>query len=291
MSTSLDLRHAAVQLIEAGDGSLAHRVVGEGPDVVFVHGWPLHGMTWRNIVPLVAAAGYRCHVFDLPGTGSSKWSTNTLFSVPAHARRIEQALTTLGLASVALVGHNSGSAIARYVAGAMGASAWANVVAGSEIPDHHPLLLKGMLFAGRLPGRRLGFRTLLRTRVLRHSAMGFGACFVDLKCAEGEFHRWFAEPLIRDDRAFAGQMGLVQDWDWAATDNLREVHTRMVGPSLLLWGDGDPYFPVDKARAMAAQLAGGATFHSRADGKLFVHEEHPAWFAEHMVNFFADLAP
>jgi len=274
-------------LIDVGDAQLSHRVMGDGPDVVFVHGWPLHGLTWRHVVQRLAEAGYRCHVFDLPGTGASKWTASTSFTIEAHAERLHRAVDHLGLSSFALVGHDSGATVSRHLAAALGDRVWANVVSGSEIPHHHPLLLKAMLAFGRLPGKRTGFRTLLRSRTLRRSTLGFGACFEDVDKAEGEFTELFARPLLEDDRAIDGQMGLVRDWDWAATDVLTELHPHIKGPTLLLWGDKDPYFPARHARRMASQFGGGARFVSRPDARLFVHEEHPDWFAAQTAGFFA----
>lgn len=284
MSDTL-LASAPVQTIPVGDSALGYRVVGAGPDVVFVHGWPLHGLTWRHIVERLAPH-YRCHVFDLPGTGDSKWDWTLKFGIGAHATRVRAAVDALGLESFALVGHDSGAAITRHVAAELGDRVWANVVSGSEIPGHRPFLLQALLVLGKLPISPLAFRTLLRSRFLRSTQLGWGACFSDPSRAEGEFHGLFGAPLLASRTAFAGQMGLARDFDWADTDALAEAHTRITGPTLMLWGDGDPYFPVGKAKAMADQFAGGATLISRPDGRLFVHEEHPGWFAEHTVRHF-----
>lgn len=287
MSTaSPQLLTAPAQTVPVGDCELGHRVVGDGPDLVFIHGWPLHGLTWRHVVEALADR-YRCHVFDLPGTGASVWTTEQHYGIESHAQRVLAAIDALGIERFGLVGHDSGAAVGRYVAAAAGPRAWASVISGSEIPGHHPLLLRIMMKAGRLPGATEGFRTMLRSPRLRQSSLGWGACFDDPTRAEGEFHGLFGAPLIADDRAFLGQMGLVRDWDWAATDALTEVHGRIEGPSLLLWGEGDPYFPADLARAMVPSFAGGARFVSRPDARLFVHEEHPAWFADQVGSFLA----
>jgi haloalkane dehalogenase len=279
-----------VDWIETGESKLAHRQLGEGPDVVFVHGWPLHGLTWRHTARALADR-YRCHLFDLPGAGASVWSRQTPFGIAAHASALQKAIDALGLERFALVGHDSGAAVSRYVAAAAGARVWGNVVSGSEIPGHRPWLVVLMLMMGLLPGQRVGARTLLGTRWLRRSRLVFGACFHDVDRAEGEFQELFVEPLLRSDRALAGQMRLPAAWRWAEVDALAERHAQIVAPTLLLWGEGDPYFPAHKARAMAPQFAGGATFRSWPDARLFPHEEHPERFAQEVGAFLAAHAP
>ena len=135
-----DLRTAPVRFLDLGHTRLAHRVVGHGPDVVLIHGWPLHSLTWRDVVPRLADR-YRCHVIDLPGTGATEWTKATPFGIEAHAQTMTRAIELLGLDRFALIGHDSGAAIGRYVAANLGSRVVANVVSGSEIPNHHPLLL------------------------------------------------------------------------------------------------------------------------------------------------------
>lgn len=45
-------------------------VVGDGPDLVLLHGWGLNSACWQSVVPLLSAH-YRLHLIDLPGFGFS----------------------------------------------------------------------------------------------------------------------------------------------------------------------------------------------------------------------------
>ena len=286
-----DLRRVPVRLVDVGGGNeLGYRVVGRGPDVVLVHGWPLHGLTWRGVVAHLADR-FRCHVFDLVGTGASEWSSSTRFRIDTHAADLRRAIDAVGIGPFALVGHDSGGTIARYVAAELGSRVWSSVIADSELPDHRPLLLQLLLAATKLPGGIRGLGMVLRSPTLRRTSLGWGACFHDVERAEGEFHALFGESLVKDPRAIAGQMGLARDFDWALVDRLRELHPRITGPTLLIWGEGDPYFPVAKARAMASQFRAGAELVVYPDARLFPHEEHPERFARDTARFLAMHAP
>jgi len=45
--------------------------LGDGPDLVLLHGWGLHGGVWRALAPRLAGS-FRLHLVDLPGHGHSR---------------------------------------------------------------------------------------------------------------------------------------------------------------------------------------------------------------------------
>lgn len=46
--------------------------IGQGPDLVLVHGWSMHSGVWQPLLDLLAEH-FRCHLVDLPGHGQSEW--------------------------------------------------------------------------------------------------------------------------------------------------------------------------------------------------------------------------
>ena len=54
--------------LDVGAGEAAYRCVGTGPDVLFVHGWPVSSATFRKLLPHLVDH-VTCHVIDLPGAG------------------------------------------------------------------------------------------------------------------------------------------------------------------------------------------------------------------------------
>ena len=57
----------------------------------------------------------------------------------------------------------------------------------------------------------------------------------------------------------------------------------MAQPVSLVWGEDDPFFPVERTRAMLPEFAGPVTLTVIPDGKLFVHEEFPVPAAEALL--------
>src|SRR5713226_3470617 len=97
------------------DATIAARVFGHGPALVLIHGFPVHGYTWRKLLPTLSKQ-FTCYVVDLPGLGDSDWSSNTDFGFTAQARRLGLLLESLKLFRYSLLAHDTGATIARLVA-------------------------------------------------------------------------------------------------------------------------------------------------------------------------------
>ncbi len=260
--------------VDVGHSRVALRSIGTGPDVLFVHGWPLHGATFRCLLHHLTDA-FTCHVIDLPGTGFSTWDEGgerTPISIRDHARTVQRIIEELGFRRYAMVGHDSGATIMRLVA-ADDDRVTGLVLGNTEIPGHHPVLLKLILLLNSIPGGLALFPLMLRVSWLRRSPLLLGGCFRDPRYADGMFHRLFIEPVITSKRTAAGQMRLIEGFDWAAVDALAELHKQIHAPVQLIWGTEDPFFPLRHARPMMDQFPCGAELVTIDGGKLFVHEE------------------
>lgn len=263
--------------------NLAYRKAGSGPDLVFIHGWPLHGETFRAIVPRLADR-FTCHVIDLPGTGRSRWTDATPISFDDHARVVAAAIRELGLERVGLVAHDSGGAIARLVAAELGDRCFGLVLGNTEIPGYHPPGLVAFVALAKLPVAWRLLPATLRSRRLRRTSLGFGSCFSDRRVIDGEFSALFVDPILASRRALDGQLALLRGLDWSTLDELAAVHAQITAPVQLIWGVDDPWFPIARARPMVGSFGGGAEL-VELPGKLFVHEERPVEWADHAGRF------
>jgi haloalkane dehalogenase len=263
--------------ISVGPVDVATWTIGSGPELVLLHGWPLHAATFRAHVPTLARS-FTCRLIDLPGAGQTRCAPGAAGGLPGYAKVARQVIDELGLGAYGLLAHDSGGAVARMVAADDPERVRALVIAGTEIPGHRPWQLQAFLAAVRLPGGIPAFQTALRSRWIRRSALGFGGCFTDPAFVDGEFFDLFVGPLLNSPDVVAGQTALLKHFTWPVIDGLAAVHGRIKAPTCLIWGDRDAFFPVDKARAMAAQFAGPSEFHAIPGGRLFVHEDHPETF-------------
>ncbi|ODN67960.1 alpha/beta fold hydrolase [Methylophaga muralis] len=59
--------------------------VGQGPDLVMVHGWSMHSGVWQPLIELLADK-FTLHLVDLPGHGQSDWQAEALQIEPLLAK-------------------------------------------------------------------------------------------------------------------------------------------------------------------------------------------------------------
>jgi pimeloyl-ACP methyl ester carboxylesterase len=101
--------------VELDHRALAFARLGEGPAVVLLHQTPRSWDEYREVLPLLAARGFRALAFDTPGFGDSAPVPGTP-SVEAWAGAMQQALDSLGVERAVVVGHHTGGAIATELA-------------------------------------------------------------------------------------------------------------------------------------------------------------------------------
>lgn len=267
--------------VDVGHSRLAHWRFGAGPDVVLVHGWPLHAATFRRVIP--ALAGHvTLHALDLPGAGWTDWDDGSPIDLLSHVATVRRAIDALRLPRYAFLAHDSGATIARMVA-ADDERVRGLVLGNTEIPGHASALLRALVVAAKMPGARLALFGPLRSRWYRR--MLFGGCFTDPAYVEGEFKELFIRPLLGSKRVGEGQLGFVRTLDLELVHALVAVHARIRAPVLCIWGDRDRWFPIAKARTMLAQFPAGADLVEIARGRVFVHEDRSAEFAAAALPF------
>jgi pimeloyl-ACP methyl ester carboxylesterase len=100
------------------NGISIHTVsLGEGPLVVFCHGFPECWYSWRHQLPVVAAAGFRAVALDMRGYGGSTAPEATGAYTLSHlVGDVVGVVAALGERQAVVVGHDWGAPIAWYSA-------------------------------------------------------------------------------------------------------------------------------------------------------------------------------
>jgi len=268
------------RFLDVGAGEVAHRRMGSGPDVLFVHGWPVSGATFRMLLPHLVDH-VTCHVIDLPGAGSSRFTADTPLTVDQHVQTVRRVIDLLGLDDVAVVGHDSGGMIARHaVAGDRRLRAMGLI--DTEQSAGLSWRFKSFLAARHLPGIAPGFGWTLGRRRLRRSGLVLGGAFVDRSLLDGEFDEFFLRPIHTIPARRDAAIRLLKAFDVRFVHELAGVHRRIDVPVQLVWGAKDPFFPLAWAREMVGTFP-DARLEVIEDAALFAHEERPAEVARALL--------
>lgn len=281
----------APAFIDVGHSRLAYRCIGSGPDLLFVHGWPVSSSTFREVAATLSDE-FTCHLFDLPGSGLSTSTGDAPTDLRSLADTTVRVIDALGLRKVALVAHDSGGAISRLTAVQRPDEVRGIVSGNTEIPGHRPFVIRALKILARTPGGAGALRVMLRTGWLRRSrSIGFGSSFTDLSllAVDSEFHALALAPLLEDPRRLADSLRFIRTFEFRVVDELARAHAQIQTPTRLIWGAKDPVFPLKAARAMMSQFAGPVDLVEIPEGRLFAHEEFPKVFAAHAREFLRVL--
>jgi haloalkane dehalogenase len=228
---------------------LAHLDEGEGAPVIFVHGEPTWSFLWRNVLPPVRDAGFRCIAPDLAGFGrSDKPIDLDWYSYDRHVASTASLLEQLDLRGATIVVHDWGGPI------------------GLRLAVEHPeriariVILDTGLFTGhqRMTDAWIAFRDFVaRTEDLPVGMLVRGACKNDpgddvIAAYDAPFPSIDAKAGAR---AFPLLIPQTPDAPGAAAgtrvlEALREDRR----PALMLWADSDPVLPLAVGESFAASI-------------------------------------
>ena len=110
LATAAPLRAASVDGIPIHSSS-----AGNGPTLVFVHGWTCDSTSWAAQVPAFEKK-YRVITLDLPGHGQSGSPKDGKLSMDLFARAVEAVRVEANAQRVVLIGHSMGAAVIRQYA-------------------------------------------------------------------------------------------------------------------------------------------------------------------------------
>jgi non-heme chloroperoxidase len=227
---------------------------GQGPVVMFSHGWPLNADAWEDQLFTLASAGYRVVAHDRRGHGRSSqtWNGNDM---DTYADDMATVVRALDLHEVTHVGHSTGGGeVARYI-GRHGTSRVKRAVLVAAIP---PTMLKTEENPGGLPievfdAIRTGVATD-RSQFYRDLAEPFyGANRPGSKVSQGIKDAFWQQSMMA---SLKGSYDCIKQFSESVfTEDLQKFDV----PTLIIHGDDDQIVPIDDAGRMSVKLVKGAT--------------------------------
>jgi non-heme chloroperoxidase len=243
-------RRLSVPFITTNDGHRIHyKDWGEGPAVVFSHGWPLNADAWDAQMLFLAQNGFRAVAHDRRGHGRSA-QTSARNDMDGYADDLAAVIEALDIRDATLVGHSTGGGeVARYI-GRYGTKRVAKTVLVGAVP---PIMVRSEANPEGLP---IEVFDGLRRDIVRDRS---------------QFYRDFAVPFYGANRPGAqiGQALLDQFWlssmqvglknafecikAFSETDftaDLKEFDR----PTLVLHGEDDQIVPITDTAYKSARL-------------------------------------
>ena len=101
--------------VKVGGLKISTLTMGEGPDVLLVHGLGGTKSSFFDTAAALSRAGYRVHALDLPGFGSSSKPAIAPYGAPYFAKAVTGVMDALGIGRAHLVGNSMGGRVALEV--------------------------------------------------------------------------------------------------------------------------------------------------------------------------------
>jgi non-heme chloroperoxidase len=276
-----------VNTVTTGDGTeIYYKDWGNGPPVVFSHGWPLNADVWDEQMMFMAARGFRCVAFDRRGHGRSSqpWQGN---DYDTFAEDLSTLMVALDLKGAALVGHSAGAGdIARYI-GRHGTVRVAGALLVSAIP---PLMLKTPANPGGVPievfdGIRAG---VVGDRAQFYRDLGdgpfYGANRPGSKVTQGikdAFWLWSMQVGLR-----ASYEGIKA---FSETDFTKDLK-RFDIPTLIIHGEDDQNVPIANTALLSSKLIKKATLKVYPGAPHGLTVTHSDKFNDDLLMFAKNLS-
>jgi pimeloyl-ACP methyl ester carboxylesterase len=275
--------------IEVRDGAIEYFERGEGPALVFSHGWLANANLWRKVVDLLHGE-FRCIALDLPlGSHRTPMEADADLSPGGVGALIAEAVERLDLSEATLVGNDSGGAYSQIALAQHGEQIGDRisrlVLTSCETPydEWPPPPFDGLPAAARDPellGRLLG---ALEDPAIRTTPPAYGLLLK--RPVEVEASDSYALPASRDT-------GVLNDIAKAmastSTAPVQAAGEHLIAssdlPVLLIWSSEDKVFPLAHAARYSEALRNGRLV-GIDDAYSFTPEDRPDAVAEAIRDF------
>jgi non-heme chloroperoxidase len=223
--------------IKSHDGTdLFCRRWGDGPPVLFVHGWALNSQAWQSAMLLTARAGFQAIAYDRRGHGRSD-DPGRGYDYDSLADDLAAVIEEFDLKDATLVGHSMGCGeIARYL-----------TRYGDERARRAVMVAPALPYQLKTADNPEGFLELPALEAMREVwASGFAGWLA--QAAPPAFGAQASPELVaqtvRQMLQSSLQAAIECNVTGAQTD-LRPELARIATPTLVLHGDADTSCPLD----------------------------------------------
>ena len=259
-------------------------VYGDGPAVVFLHGFPDSRAVWRYQIQAVADAGYRVIVPDQRGFGNaSRPQGEEHYRIDLLAADIIGIMDELGIARARLVGHDFGAGLAWFMA--------------AHTPERFEQLVVMSVGSSGNPG--------WDTIEQREASWYFdffnktGIAETALQAQDWDFFRRLTrhsgdqQHFIRD-LSRPGALTAALNWYRANTRGWGGLHGGLNYPLIDMpvmgiWSSGDPFLKEPQMQQSAINVAGRWRYERIEDAGHWFMLEEPAAVNRLLVEFFGSF--
>lgn len=276
---------AETGFVEIGGQQIYYSVKGDGPPMVFVHGWTLNLSYWDAQVAYFSQR-YRTYCYDWRGMGKSSGATPA-FSMAQLGEELAGVIQAFGIQNPVICGHSEGGAIAAQYAATNPSAVRALVLADTDLNDAAEAI------TGTLGLALTEFFAYLELKAGKNPLVGM------MPNMEKQFYSpnfiathpdyiaaWQKQFL---SNSLAGVINGLRAWDWRM--DLATQFKNFHAPTLLLWGLEDAMIRFGQMQRVQANLGGVSQLTTLAGSGHMTPVEVPEQFNRVMQSFLDVTVP
>jgi pimeloyl-ACP methyl ester carboxylesterase len=275
--------------LDLPQGRLRYFEAGTGPPIVFAHGLLVNANLWRKVVANLAPS-FRCISLDLPlGAHTLPMPDGCDLTPHGLADLIADAIESLALKDVTLVGNDTGGALCQMVVTRRPERVGRLVLTSCDYRDDFPpRMFRYFKPAAAIPGAMKLLMAPMRLRAPRQLPFAFGWLVTrPIDRAAEDSYVLPGMTVHGVDRDFKRVIKAVHPrYTNEAADRLREFDK----PALIAWSRDDRLFKPAHARRLADDLP-NARLEWIAGARTFSPEDEPGRLAESIAGFVREPAP
>ena len=279
MAKLLPLQHATLHGHEVG-----YRAAGSGPAILLIHGMAGSSATWREVMPALAKK-YRVIAPDLLGHGESAKPLGD-YSLGAYASGLRDLMGVLGETQVTVVGQSLGGGVAMQLAYQHPELVERMVLVGSGgLGREVNIILRALTLPGADLLMPLAFNSYARAAASKVGSLLHRTGLV-APHVEEMWHAYRALTEVENRHAFVRTLKSVVDPGGQSVSAKDRLYLTAAMPSMIIWGDRDPIFPVALGYR-AHELMPGSRLEILQGAGHFPHVEQPLAFLSVLEDFLA----
>jgi pimeloyl-ACP methyl ester carboxylesterase len=268
--------------VEIGGQQIFYSIKGDGPPMVFVHGWTLNHTYWDAQVAHFSTQ-YRTYCYDWRGMGQSSGATPA-FSMAQLGEELGGLISAFRIENPIICGHSEGGAIAAQYAATNPAAVRALVLADTDLNDAAEAIL------GTLGLALTEFFAYLELKSGHNPLVGmmpnlqrqlYSKNFI---ATHPEFIAAWQQQFLSN--SLAGVINGLRAWDWR--QDLATALKNFHAPTLLLWGLEDVMIRFGQMQRVQASLGGVSQLTTLARSGHMSPVEVPEQF-NRVIQSFLDL--
>ncbi|APV52301.1 hypothetical protein BWI17_05060 [Betaproteobacteria bacterium GR16-43] len=265
--------HASRRFAATASGNIAYVEQGQGRVALFIHGVPLNGLHWRNVIAELQGVR-RCIALDLMGLGYTRIDPKQPVSFVAQARMVREFLDALGIDKVDLVANDSGGAVAQLFAAANPRRLHTLTLTNCDVHDNWPPeAIRPSMEAARAGTLIERYTSFIDNPAERYAR--FSRAYADSRVLTDDVYRAYIEPLAATAETRANFHRYWTSFDNAQTVPIESKLRELKVPTLVVWALDDVFFDVKWAHWLGRTIPGTVKVVEVPGGKLFFPEDRP----------------